>query len=238
MSAMVFDDVTRTVGGTPLVRLNRVTKGVPARVLVKQESRNPLGSVKDRIAVAMIEAAEAAGRLRPGGMIIEATSGNTGVGLAFVGAARGYRVVLTMPESMSAERRRLLHILGAEVVLTPGEKGMQGAIQKAEELLAANSGAFMPRQFDNRANPEAHYRGTGPEIWEAAEGRVDIFVAGVGTGGTLSGVGRFLKEKNLDITVVAVEPAESPVLSGGTPGPHRIQGIGAGFRPEVLDQSL
>lgn len=234
----VYDSVLESVGNTPLVRVRRVLDGAAARLLLKMESRNPLGSVKDRIAVAMVEDAEARGVLAPGGTIVEPTSGNTGIGLAFVSAAKGYKLVLTMPESMSVERRRLLGILGAEVVLTPASGGMPGAIRKAEELAARIPGAFMPGQFSNPANPGVHHRTTGPEIWRATEGEVDIFVAGVGTGGTVTGVGQYLKERNPEIRVIAVEPESSAVLSGGCAGGHRIQGIGAGFIPDVLDQDL
>ncbi len=234
----VYDSIVDSVGHTPLVRIRRVLDGAPATVLLKMESRNPLGSVKDRIAVAMIADAEAQGHLLPGGTIIEPTSGNTGIGLAFVAAAKGYKLILTMPESMSVERRRLLAILGAEVVLTPAETGMPGAIAKAEELTADTPGAWMPGQFSNPANPEAHYRTTGPEIWRDTKGEVDLFVAGVGTGGTITGIGRYLREHNPEILLFAVEPENSPVLSGGCPGPHKIQGIGAGFIPAVLDQDL
>jgi cysteine synthase A len=227
----VYQNIVDTVGNTPLVKLNRVTEGCVAEVYVKLESRNPLYSVKDRIGKAMIEAAEKEGILKPGGTIIEPTSGNTGIALAFVAAAKGYRCVLCMPESMSLERRHLLKILGAELVLTPAEKGMPGAIAKAAELLEQTEGAFMPQQFNNEANPNVHYATTGPEIWEDTDGGVDVFVAGVGTGGTISGVGKFLKEKKASVKAVAVEPKGSPVLSGGSPGPHKIQGIGAGFVP-------
>lgn len=233
----VFDDVTQTVGNTPLVRLNRLTKGLKADVLVKMESRNPLGSVKDRIGVAMIEAAEKSGAIQPGATIVEPTSGNTGIALAFTAAAKGYKLILTMPETMSIERRKLLSVLGAELILTPGAEGMPGAIKKAEEL-AGELDAFMPQQFDNAANPAAHRKTTAVEIWDDTDGAVDLFVAGVGTGGTLTGVGSALKERKPEVKVVAVEPVESPVISGGKPGPHKIQGIGAGFIPTNLDTEL
>lgn len=234
----IADDITKTVFNTPLVRLNRVTQGMDATVLVKMESHNPLGSVKDRIGVAMIEAAEKDGRLKPGGSVIEPTSGNTGIALAFVCAAKGYRLTLTMPESMSLERRHLLRILGAELVLTPAEKGMPGAVARAEQLLAERPGSFMPQQFKNPSNPDVHRRTTGEEIWRDTDGGVDIFVAGVGTGGTITGVAQVIKPKKPGFQAIAVEPKNSPVLSGGEPGPHRIQGIGAGFIPDNLDPNL
>lgn len=234
----VFDNVTQTVGKTPLVRLNRLADGLKATVLVKMESRNPLGSVKDRIGVAMVEAAEKSGELKPGATIVEPTSGNTGIALAFTAAAKGYKLILTMPETMSIERRKLLSALGAELILTPGSEGMPGAIKKAEELVDQLPGVFMPQQFDNAANPDIHRRTTGVEIWEDTDGAVDIFVAGVGTGGTLTGVGSALKERKPEVKVVAVEPVESPVISGGQPGPHKIQGIGAGFIPANLNRDL
>ena len=241
--ARIFDDVTQTVGNTPLVRLRKLIRA-EATVLAKLESFNPMASVKDRIGVAMIAAAQRDGKIKPGATIIEPTSGNTGIALAFVCAARGYRCVLTMPETMSIERRKVLKALGAEVVLTPGGEGMPGAIRRAGELLAETPGAFMPQQFTNPANPAAHRRTTAEEIWNDTDGRVDVFVAGVGTGGTLTGVGDVLKQRKPGVQVVAVEPAGSPVLtqvrSGQEPrpGPHKIQGIGAGFVPEVLQLDL
>jgi cysteine synthase A len=232
---VTVSNLTALIGNTPMVELKNMGSG--ARIFAKLESCNPGSSVKDRIALAMIEAAEADGSLPPGATIVEPTSGNTGIGLAMVGGVKGYKVVLTMPESMSIERRKLLRSLGAEIVLTAAKDGMQGAIGEAE-LLQKELGAFMPRQFENPANPAAHYRTTGPEIWQAMDGKVDVLVSGVGTGGTLSGAGRFIKEKNPNAYVVAVEPAESAVISGGPAGPHMIQGIGAGFIPKALDVSL
>ena len=229
-------DVTRAVGRTPLVRLVHLSRATGVELLAKLESCNPLGSIKDRVAVAMVEDAEARGLLAPGGTIIEPTSGNTGIGLAFVSASRGYRLILTMPESMSIERRKLLAHLGAELVLTPAAEGMQGAVARAVALQEATPGAWMPNQFNNPANPAMHQRTTGPEIWQQVEGRIDALVAGVGTGGTISGTGRYLKEQDPRIRVVAVEPTASPVLSGGSPGPHKIQGIGAGFVPGNFDR--
>ncbi len=226
------------VGGTPLVAITRTVPDAQARLLAKTESFNPAGSVKDRIALAMIEDAETRGILRPGATIIEPTSGNTGVGLAFVSAVKGYRLILTMPETMSIERRNLVAAYGARVVLTPGTEGMKGAIARAEALRDEIPGAVILQQFENPANPARHYRTTGEEIWRDTEGRVDIFVAGVGTGGTVSGVGRLLKEKNPDVRIVAVEPASSPVLSQGRAGAHKIQGIGAGFVPQTFDRSV
>ena len=234
----IADSIVDLVGNTPLVRLNRLAQGLAGTVAVKLECLNPLSSVKDRIARSMIEAAEREGRIRPDTVIIEPTSGNTGVGLAFVCAARGYHLILTMPDSMSTERRALLKALGAEVVLTPGSEGMPGAVRRAEELVAATPGAFMPQQFKNPANPDAHRRTTAEEIWRDTDGRIDVFVAGVGTGGTITGVAGALKERKPDLVAVAVEPAASPVLSGGSPGKHGIQGIGAGFVPDVLDVDL
>ena len=238
MAARVFDDITKTVGNTPLVRVNRLTIGLKAAILAKLESFNPLSSVKDRIGVAMIEAAEKSGELKRGAVIIEPTSGNTGISLAFVAASRGYRLILTMPETMSVERRQLLKILGAELVLTEGPKGMKGAIEKAEELIKNTPDSFMPQQFNNPANPEIHRRTTAEEVLRDTDGKVDVFIAGVGTGGTITGVGEILKKKNPKVKIVAVEPKDSPVLSGGNPGPHKIQGIGAGFVPQVLNKSV
>jgi len=235
MSA-ICDDFSRAIGNTPLVHLQRMASSV--ELLAKIESMNPLGSVKDRVAVAMVDDAEERGVLTPGGTIVEPTSGNTGIGLAFVSASRGYKLILTMPESMSIERRKLLAHLGAELVLTPAAEGMKGAVARAREICGQTSGSWMPDQFANPANPAMHRRTTGPEIWGQCDGRVDAFVAGVGTGGTVSGAGGFLKERNPALHVVAVEPSASPVLSGGAPGPHKIQGIGAGFVPDNLDRAL
>ncbi len=234
----IVDNITKLIGNTPLVRLNRVGTGLGAEILVKLEFFNPGGSVKDRIGLAMIEAAEKSGKLRPGTVIIEPTSGNTGVGLASVAAARGYHLILTMPETMSMERRKLLAAYGAELVLTPGNEGMAGAIRKAEELAAKIEGSFMPQQFKNPANPDIHRRTTALEIWNDTEGKVDLVVAGVGTGGSITGVAETLKSKKNIIKAIAVEPAASPVLSGGQPGPHGIQGIGAGFIPEVFNPKI
>ncbi len=234
----LYDSVVDTVGNTPLVRLNHLTKGLKAEVYLKCEFRNPLFSVKDRVGKAMIEDAEASGLLKPGGLIIEPTSGNTGIALAFIARAKGYRCLLVMPETMSVERRTLLRLLGAEIVLTPGILGMKGAIAKAEQLLKENDNAFGPAQFDNPSNPLAHYKTTGPEIWDATGGRIDAFIASVGTGGTFSGTSQFLKEQNPGLKAFAVEPSASPVLSGGKPGPHSIQGIGAGFIPKNMHMEL
>lgn len=235
-----FDKITDLIGNTPILKLNNyiALNELPANIYAKLEYFNPAGSVKDRIAKAMIDDAEAKGALKPGAVIIEPTSGNTGIGLAAVAASKGYRIILTMPETMSVERRNLLKAYGAELVLTDGAKGMKGAIAKAEELAQQIEGGFIPSQFTNSANPTAHFNTTGPEIWEDTAGKVDIFVAGVGTGGTVSGVGKYLKSKNPNVKVVAVEPAGSPVLSKGVAGPHKIQGIGAGFVPETLDTKI
>jgi cysteine synthase A len=238
MMGRIYDDITQTIGRTPLVRLSKMAASLPGDVVGKMESFNPLSSVKDRIGVSMIEEAEKEGKLRPGMTIVEPTSGNTGVALAFVAAARGYRLILTMPDTMSRERRALLRIFGAELVLTPGAEGMNGAIRRAGEILAEETDAFMPHQFRNPANPLIHRRTTAEEIWEDTDGGVDILVAGVGTGGTITGTAEVLKERKPSVSAVAVEPEDSPVLSGGKPGPHKIQGIGAGFVPEVYRADL
>ena len=236
--ARILDDITQAVGGTPLVRLNRLAKDLPGDVAVKVEFYNPANSVKDRIGTAIVDAAEAAGELTPGGTIVEGTSGNTGIALAMVGAARGYRVILTMPETMSTERRVMLKAFGAEIVLTPGADGMRGALERAQEIVRSTPNSIWAQQFANQANIQAHYTGTGPEIWDASEGAVDVFIAGVGTGGTITGAGRYLREQKPDVKLIAVEPADSPILSGGQAGPHKIQGIGANFVPEILDTDL
>jgi len=236
--ARIFEDITGTVGNTPLVRINRMTKDSVAEVLAKLESFNPLSSVKDRIGVAMVESAESCGILKKDSVIIEPTSGNTGIALAFVCAAKGYRLVLTMPETMSVERRSLLKMLGAELVLTPGSEGMPGTIRKAEELVKETPNAWMPQQFKNPSNPEIHRRTTAEEIWKDTDGKVDLVVGGVGTGGTITGVGEVIKARNPGLKVIAVEPKDSPVLSGGKPGSHKIQGIGAGFIPDVLNREI
>ncbi len=236
MSA-IFKDITAAVGRTPLVQINKLGSA-KATILAKLESFNPCGSVKDRIALSMIEAAEKDGLIKPDTVIIEPTSGNTGIGLAFICAAKGYRLILTMPESMSIERRKLLQLFGAEIVLTPAERGMTGAIEEAGQLVARNPNAFMPQQFNNPANPQIHRETTAEEIWDDTGHKVDIFVSGVGTGGTLTGCGEVLKQRNENLKVVAVEPKDSPVLSGGKPGPHKIQGIGAGFVPDVINVEI
>ena len=236
--AKIANNVLELIGGTPLVELHGITENSKARVLAKLEFYNPANSVKDRIGKAIVEAAEASGELKPGGTIVEATSGNTGIALALAGAAKGYKVILTMPETMSTERRVLLRAYGAEIVLTPGAAGMKGAVEKANEIVAENEGAILARQFENEANPRIHYNTTGPEIWNDTDGQIDILVAGVGTGGTISGAGKYLKEQKSDIKAVAVEPAASPLLSKGEAGPHKIQGLGANFVPGTLDRSI
>lgn len=236
--AKILNSIVEATGQTPLVKLNRLDEGLPGNVAVKLEFYNPAGSVKDRIGRAIIDAAEKSGALKPGGTIVEGTSGNTGIALAMVGAARGYRVILTMPETMSAERRVLLRAYGAQIVLTPGTEGMRGAVEKFFNDTATTENAILASQFTNEANPAIHYNTTGPEIWEATDGKVDIFVAGIGTGGTISGTGKYLKEQNPDVKVVAVEPKDSPLLSEGRVGPHKIQGLGANFVPETLDRGV
>jgi cysteine synthase A len=236
--ARIYDDATALIGNTPLVRINKINEGAPATIAAKLEFYNPASSVKDRIGVAIIDAAEASGELKPGGTIVEATSGNTGIALAFVGAARGYDVVLTMPESASKERRALLRAYGAELILTPASEGMKGAVNRANEIANERPGSVLARQFANVANPAIHRQTTGEEIWADTDGKVDIFVAGIGTGGTITGAGGLLKERNPNIKIVGVEPAESPILNGGAPGPHKIQGLGANFVPEILDTTV
>ncbi|WP_223695048.1 cysteine synthase A [Leifsonia poae] len=238
MTGQIYENIAEAVGRTPLVKLNHLTEGLGATVLAKLEFYNPAGSVKDRIGVAIIDAAEKSGALRPGGTIVEGTSGNTGIALAMVGAARGYKVILTMPETMSKERRVLLRAFGAEIVLTPGPDGMRGAVEKAKELVASTDNAVWAQQFANEANPAIHRATTAEEIWDDTAGEVDIFVAGIGTGGTITGVGQVLKERKPGVQVIAVEPIDSPILNGGKPGPHKIQGIGANFVPEVLDTGV
>ncbi len=239
LTQRIFEDITGTVGNTPLIALTRLGRGLAGRVVVKHEGFNPFSSVKDRIGAAMVDDAIQRGALRSGMLIVEPTSGNTGIGIAYAAAARGYRCIFTMPETMTLERRSMLKALGCRVVLTEGPKGMKGAIARAEEILAKlGPRAWMPRQFDNPANPDIHYRTTGPEIWRDTDGKIDVFVAGVGTGGTITGAGRYLREQKPDIQIVAVEPDESPVLSGGEPSPHKQQGIGAGFVPGNLDTAI
>ncbi|ASE10328.1 cysteine synthase A [Kocuria rhizophila] len=234
----IYNDVTEIVGGTPLVRLNRLDNDLPGNVAVKLEFYNPANSVKDRIGKAIVDAAEASGQLKPGGTIVEGTSGNTGIALAMVGAARGYKVILTMPETMSTERRVMLRAYGAEIVLTPGADGMRGAVDKAQEIVDTTENAVLASQFANPANPQVHYETTGPEVWEDTNGQVDVFVAGVGTGGTISGVGKYLREQKSDVRLIAVEPSDSPLLTEGKAGPHKIQGLGANFVPDVLDREV
>ncbi|MFI7494318.1 cysteine synthase A [Kocuria sp. M4R2S49] len=234
----IYNDVTELVGRTPLVHLNRLDEGLPGNVAVKLEFYNPANSVKDRIGVAIVDAAEKSGLLKPGGTIVEGTSGNTGIALAMVGAARGYKVILTMPETMSTERRVMLRAYGAQIVLTPGAEGMRGAVEKAQEIVDSTENAVLAKQFANEANPAIHYATTGPEIWEDTDGEVDVFVSGVGTGGTITGAGRYLREQKPDIRLLVVEPADSPLLTEGKAGPHKIQGLGANFVPDNLDREI
>ena len=236
--AKIYHDVTEIVGRTPLVRLNHLDEGLPGNVAVKLEFYNPANSVKDRIGVAIIDAAEKSGQLKPGGTIVEGTSGNTGIALAMVGAARGYKVILTMPETMSTERRVMLRAYGAQIVLTPGAEGMRGAVDKAREIVDSTENAVLASQFANEANPAIHYTTTGPEIWADTDGQVDVFVSGVGTGGTITGAGRYLREQKPDVRLVVVEPADSPLLTEGKAGPHKIQGLGANFVPDILDREI
>ena len=236
--AQIVNSIVDAIGQTPLVRLNRLSEGLPGNIAVKLEFYNPAGSVKDRIGRAIIDAAEEAGALKPGGTIVEGTSGNTGIALAMMGAARGYNVILTMPETMSAERRVLLRAYGAKIVLTPGTDGMKGAVEKAKEIVESTDNAVLASQFSNEANPAIHYKTTGPEIWDATDGKIDIFVSGIGTGGTISGAGKYLKEKNPNLKIVAVEPQDSPLLSEGRVGPHKIQGLGANFVPDTLNRDI
>ena len=236
--AQIVNSIVDAIGQTPLVRLNRLSEGLPGNIAVKLEFYNPAGSVKDRIGRAIIDAAEEAGALKPGGTIVEGTSGNTGIALAMVGAARGYNVILTMPETMSAERRVLLRAYGAKIVLTPGTDGMKGAVEKAKEIVESTDNAVLASQFSNEANPAIHYKTTGPEIWDATDGKIDIFVSGIGTGGNISGAGKYLKEKNPNLKIVAVEPQDSPLLSEGRVGPHKIQGLGANFVPDTLNRDI
>ncbi|MFB9069995.1 cysteine synthase A [Citricoccus parietis] len=236
--ANILNNITEAIGNTPLIMLNQLTEGLPGKVAVKAEFYNPANSVKDRIGRSIVDAAEASGELKPGGTIVEGTSGNTGIALAMVGAARGYQVILTMPETMSNERRVMLRAYGAEIVLTPGADGMRGALEKAQQIVAESDNAIWARQFSTQANVQAHYDTTGPEIWNDTDGTVDILVSGIGTGGTITGAGRYLREQKPGIGIVAVEPSDSPILSGGKPGPHKIQGLGANFVPEVLDTEI